>query len=410
MGKHFWHGITLFDLGRYRDAIEAFSNALKDEPNSGAALAMRAAAWLNLGRTRNAKRDVEDALREEPNLGYAHYILSYVRANQGRAAAAEAAIREAIRLDPCATHFCRLAEIQFERHRYDESRKVIQQALAIDATHIESLLLMAKVLASQGKHESAKECVRQVLALNPEESQAHHAFGSLTLNSGSTSEALASLREARRLNPIAHNDRDTLAAAYGRLMWPFRVLDPCLIRIHTWPVVRRWCFLSAVTAVLLAMSFFLSSYPYFTLPVFLITLNWLAAPYAVDSWATALGKFLFRRDLDIPWYRLIPEPLRIVHPLIVHAIVSVVAAASAVIPLFSLLFLGFAPHFELILIFMRKLTIVESVVFAVIALFGVAYPIVMGFVFLEKPYNPIAALMCWASSLPVSYLLAVYRQ
>ena len=37
-------------------------------------------------------------------------------------------------------------------------------------------------------------------------------------------EARDSLREARRLNPIGYHDRETLAAAYGRLMWPFRVL------------------------------------------------------------------------------------------------------------------------------------------------------------------------------------------
>src|SRR5688572_13260311 len=110
MGRHYERGTMLFQLRRYREAVDAFTAALADEPHSARALAMRAASWLNLGRVRSAARDVVESLGQDPGLAYGYYVLSCVRSSQQRPAAAEEAIREALRIEPSASHYCRLAE------------------------------------------------------------------------------------------------------------------------------------------------------------------------------------------------------------------------------------------------------------------------------------------------------------
>ena len=51
MGRHFQQGSMLFQLGRYREAVDALTEELNEQPDSAMAFAMRAAAWINLGRT-----------------------------------------------------------------------------------------------------------------------------------------------------------------------------------------------------------------------------------------------------------------------------------------------------------------------------------------------------------------------
>jgi tetratricopeptide (TPR) repeat protein len=409
MGRHFQRGVVLFDLGRYRAAIDAFTAELNDEPQSAIALAMRAASWLNLRRLRNADQDVQEAFRHDPNLSYAHYVLSCVRNNQNRIAAAEAAIRDALRIEPNPTYFCRLADIQFQRNRFSDCCRTIEEGLLIEPTHVQLHLLLAQALSALGKQQDARECLRAALSLDPQSPAAHHALGKVNLQTGDSREARGLLQEARRLNPMAHNDRDSLAIAYGRLMWPIRVVDPYLIRLSTWPVSKRWRFVALATGCLLALSFYLSQYLFLTLPIFFLSLNWLAFGMTSQMLARGLGQLAYRRDLNMAWYELLPTPARIVHPVIIHWIISVIAAVSAISPPAALLFLGFAPHFELIFIFMNKLTLIEGIVFAIVGLFGVAVPVVAAFGFLENS-SPSAALLSWSMSLPVSYLLTVYRQ
>lgn len=412
MSSHYFRGITLFELGRYREAVTEFTADLSEEPHSANALAMRAATWLNLKRTRNAARDAADALREEPELAYAHYVVSYVRSHQQRVGAAESAIREALRIAPSPLFYCRLAELQFERNRFTDCCSATELALLLDPTHVPSLLLRARSLSALGKQEEARDCLHDALALHPNSPATHHALGNVTLQTGESHDARTFLQEARRLNPIAHNDRDALAMAYGRLLWPFRAIDRYLVRFHTWPVTHRWWFLTGTTAILLSISFLLSSYSFFiTLPLFLVLLNWLAMPMTTGMLATVVGKLAFRKDLDIAWYHLIPEPARFVFPLVVHCVISVIALIGALLPMFALLFFGFIPHFELFLIFMRKLTLLEAIGFAVTGLFGIVMPIAIGFVFLDRVFlSPFAALFCWMLSLPLSYFLTVFRQ
>ena len=167
------------------------------------------------------------------------------------------------------------------------------------------------------------------MAQNPENPAAHHDLGSLSLRSGDSAEALDLLREARRLNPIQHNDRDALAAAYGRLLRPFQVFDRYLIRFHSWSPAHRWLLLAGGATFLLVIVNSLQSYKLLVAPLFLIAFNVLVAPISFEMLSVGFGKIVFRRDLDIAWYRLLPETSRIALPILIHVCVTLMALAIA---------------------------------------------------------------------------------
>jgi tetratricopeptide (TPR) repeat protein len=408
MGKHFQQGAMLFHLGRYREAIDALTEELNEQPGSAVAYAMRAAAWINLGRTRYAANDVREALRSAPELAYAHYILSFVRANHGHMRGAEGAIREALRLDPSADYFFRLAELHFIRGRFNDCREVLDNALAIDPFHAGSLMLRAKTLAAVGLHDEARNCLHSVLAQNPENPAAHHALGSLTLQAGNSVEALDSLREARRLNPIKHNDRHALAAAYGRLLKPFRIFDRYLIRYQSWTPALRWFLLAGTATWLLLLVNLLESNKLLLVPLYLLVFNLIIAPMSFELLSIAFGKIMFRRDLDIAWYRLLPEAIRIVFPVLIHLMISGMALLCAYQPTFALLFLCFVPNVELIVVLIRKSSIIATIAGGVIAFFFIFIPIGMAAAFSIDSSQFLTVLTCWNISLVFSYLLSVY--
>jgi Flp pilus assembly protein TadD len=409
MGNHFQRGVVLFDMERYREAIYAFTSELQDDPQCAEAYAMRAACWLNLGRLRYAKREIKDALALDPSLAYSHYIVSYIRSNQGRSQAAEAAIREALRTAPNAAYFCRLAEIMFDRHRHDDCLAALDDALALEPTHASSLLLRAKTFAALGRIDAASDCLRTVLSDDPENPSAHHALGTITLQSGNSVEARGFLREARRLSPITHNDRNALAAAYGRLLWPIRVFDRFLFRYEWWTPTKRWLLLAASSTLLILVAFVFQDQPYITIPLFVVAANLLLPPLTIDSLAAPLGKVVFRRDLDVRWYRLLPQPIWVGGAISFHAIVSFFAAIVATSPAFAMLFLLFVTNFELILVFIRHGGFLASAVIGFLALNGVFMPATLGVSFLLfEPPSPIAAAVAWAISLAFSYILTVH--
>jgi tetratricopeptide (TPR) repeat protein len=388
--------------------VDAFSEELTEAPESELAYAMRAASWLNFGKTKDALSDVLEALRVSPNFGYAHYILSCVETNRGRSWKAEAAVREALRLEPRAEYFFRLAEIYNVRGLYSECLGILGEGLALDPWDTNCLMLRAKCLSALGRQQDAKECLSAVLSTNPEDPAAHQALGKLTLEIGSAEHARDSLREARRLNPISHNDRNALAAAYGRMIWPLSLCEPFRIRYEHWLPSRRWMFLASTATVLLLISCICYPHWYVSVPVFLIAFNLVAMSITFDMFATAVGKFVYKKDLDIKWYRLLPELFRFVFPVLLHVFVlSFMAIVCACAPILAVLILGFIVNFELLLLIVRS-RFLKQLGFMVIAVLGVFIPLGMSASFAIDAPLTIAVLLCWSISLGFSYLLSVH--
>jgi Flp pilus assembly protein TadD len=410
MGPHFHRGQTLFELSKFEDAIKAYREELSVNPDSAIVYAVMSAAFVNLRRIREADQSNRRALELAPNLSYAHYIRSYIRQHQGRAGAAEKAVEEAIRLECLPRYFCRWGEFSFQRHHFRECLERTEQALAIHPQHPGALMLRAKALAATGRLREAKEAAHQVLRVDPNSPEAHYQLGSLNLQAGTTPQALGPLLEARRLNPVVFNDRDAIAGAYGRLLWPFRLIDAYAVRFGAWSPVRRWLFLATLATALLAIAYLRLPPKLLAMPAFIIVFNALALPYSNDLLSIAFGKFAFRKDLDIAWYKLIPELIRVAFPLVIHSLLTAVAIFSAGSPIAATIVLAFIPNFELLVKLVRDWEDFVSMVLWGVMIFGVFTPIIFAVTFLDDGYQVLQAAMCWSVALVSSFVISLRRK
>lgn len=410
MGPHFHRGQALFELSKFEEAINAYRDELSTNPDSAIVHALISAALINLRRISEADQSNRRSLELAPNLAYAHYIRSYIRQHQGRAGAAEKAVEEAIRLQCLPEYFCRWGEFSFQRHHFRECLERTEQALAIFPQHSESLMLRAKALAATGRLREAKEAAHQALRIDPNSPEAHYQLGSLNLQGGATPQALGPLLEARRLNPVVFNDRDAIAGAYGRLLWPFRIIDAYAVRFGSWSPVRRWLFLAAIATLLLAITYLRLPPKLLVAPAFVIVFNALALPYSNDLLSIAFGKLIFRKDLDIAWYKLIPELIRVVFPIVIHALISAVAIFSASSPIIATFVLALIPNFELLVKLIRDWEDFVSMLLWGLMIFGVFTPIIFAIAFLDDGYQVGEAALSWSIALVSSFLISLRRR
>jgi hypothetical protein len=219
--------------------------------------------------------------------------------------------------------------------------------------------LRAKVLSSLGKSAEAKSILQDSLAAEPEDPEAHHALGSHILQSGDVGKALSLLLEARRLDPLGHNDRDTIASAYGQLLWPFRQIAPYLVRIDRFSRRKRWLLWSVIGSMLLLVKFLLPTKqehpPIPVLILFVGFANLLALPISVDVLTTALGKLAARKRLNVAWYMLVPEVIRPLFVVILQALATGIGLGCAYAPPGLLIILmAIAMNFDLFLVVARS--------------------------------------------------------
>jgi Flp pilus assembly protein TadD len=361
MGNHFQRGQLLFELKRYREAVEAFQTELAEDPNSAITHAMMGAAFINMRRVRDADQAVRRAIELAPEMAYAFYVHSFVEQHRNRLANAEQAIAESIRLQQDPDAFFQWAVIAEQRGRSNEAMTAVTRAMELNPKHAKSVILRGKLLARIGRLEEAHALYAIALAHNPENAAAHHAIGSLQLRTGDAKSALGMLREARRLDPMSANDAKAIAVAYGRMVFPLRVIDRFTIRWYQWSPKRRWFLFVALAATFAVGSEFfglsgskrnagVSAWA----TCWMVVANYGLLPFTLDRVAWATGAVLLRREFGVSWHRLLRMPLIVVDALYFHGLATMGAIFVSVEPMFGLIACQFGACFPLLAGSMRS--------------------------------------------------------
>jgi tetratricopeptide (TPR) repeat protein len=315
MGIHFERGQALFELRRYQDAIAEYQQELAAAPGCIYSKGNIASCLINLSRFSEARRMLEETLAQAPAYGFAFYLLSFVEPKGSGASPALRAIMEAVRLEPrSARNITRMGWLQREQGRHATSLETATRALELDARFVDALVLRAKALQSLGRSEEATATLRAALAINPADPEAHLALGNVALACGDAGEALDALREARRISPVKHNQRDKILEALARRVWPFRQIDRWVKRWKQEGPLVRWSVFAAINTSLVALH--AAVMPTLRNPwlplcfLYAFLANGLLFLYRAPEYSKLVVRIVKRRELDLRLAPVLGENLR----------------------------------------------------------------------------------------------------
>ena len=180
-------GVGLADDGRYAEAAESFSRALRLDANSLSARVGLAEAWRRLGRLDEAHQQAALALQQHPDEAEAH-------------------IETAVMLG-------------LDRH-YAEAVQHLLKAVAKEPDHPTAYQQLAVCLAAMGQHKLVIEACEQGLRVDPFNPTLHHSLAIAAAETGDLTNAAAHLRLALALKPKWPEARGLLALALASLGQP----------------------------------------------------------------------------------------------------------------------------------------------------------------------------------------------
>jgi len=164
----FYLGFAYGELSRHNDAIEAYRQALRIDPEN-------AFAWYNLGTACSKLGRHNDAIE---------------------------AYRQALRIGPeHALAWFNLGTAYNALGRPNDAIEVLRQALRIDPEHAVAWSNLGTAYNALGRDTDAIEAYRQALRIDPEYALAWFNLGVAYALSGNRGAALDAVRELRRLDP-----------------------------------------------------------------------------------------------------------------------------------------------------------------------------------------------------------------
>ncbi len=159
-------GMALFNLKRYEEAIAAYEQAIRLNPNHATAYYNKGNALFNIKRYEEAIAAYEQAIRLNPNHATAYY-------NKGMAL--------------------------FDLKRYEEAIATYEQAIRLNPNHADAYHNKGNALFNLKRYEEAIAAYEQAIRLNPNHADAYHNKGLALKQLGKSREAEQAYAKARQL-------------------------------------------------------------------------------------------------------------------------------------------------------------------------------------------------------------------
>ena len=176
--EHYGRGMRAIQLGLYDEAIDAFQQVLKLNPQN-------AEAYCELGAVYTFKEKTDDALAaylhalalpaSAQTHGVAHVCLTRIYHSQGRFADAENHAQHATAMLPKnAEAFFRLADTYLQRGKFDLAQQAYQQALTLDANLAPVYQGLGKVASLQNRLTEALQYYEKARSLAPYHAETYY--------------------------------------------------------------------------------------------------------------------------------------------------------------------------------------------------------------------------------------------
>jgi len=202
MSDHVQRARFLLEQGRSEHAEQELRRAVAANPDDALPRTLLAVALAEQKRHDEALKEVRAAIGLAPDWAYPHYVAGIALEGQGKHQQAERAAREAIRLDAANDDsYALLAQTLINQARWREALEVAEQGLALDAENVTCANFRAMALTKLRRRDDAAAALETALGREPENAMTHANRGWAQLEGGDHRAAMASFREALRLDP-----------------------------------------------------------------------------------------------------------------------------------------------------------------------------------------------------------------
>ncbi|HBT11229.1 MULTISPECIES: tetratricopeptide repeat protein [Leeuwenhoekiella] len=212
-------GITLFELGRYEEAVKQ----LGESPTDFTARYYMMLCFYNLEQYDRAASLSSELLAEDPNQPDVFFIKARIANHRDEEKDALKFVDEAISMDPEeADYFGFKAGLLLKKKKYQEALQLANHGLSLDAKNNYCLNLRAQILTKLDRKEEAGETVENILYDNPEDSYSHANVGWVALEHSDHKKAIEHFRMALQLDPNNEYARNGMSTALKAKNFIFR--------------------------------------------------------------------------------------------------------------------------------------------------------------------------------------------
>ena len=199
---HVNHATALQDAGRVDEAAEAFSNALRLNPDSAKAHVGLASIQVGKGKLDDAHAHYEQALRMEPDNAEYHSGYAYLLEQLGHDDQAAAQCEAAVRLAPKSAQAHYSYGAFLEKHgKSEEAIAQYREAVRADPRFVDAQIDLGTALLEKGDLSEAKAHLQEACKLDPKLAQPHNYLGKIFMREGNVPSAITQFEEALRLHP-----------------------------------------------------------------------------------------------------------------------------------------------------------------------------------------------------------------
>jgi tetratricopeptide (TPR) repeat protein len=196
-------GLAYAKANRWIDAVNAFAEVARHQPNSIEAAYFHALALYNSNKTSEAEAEVRRALRLDAGAVEAHTLLGIILASRGNAnSEAGDALSQAVALNPNSFDAqLYLGRVQYALKDYAGAVKSFRAAVTIDPRHAEARFFLGTVLELAGDSSAAMSQYEELLKGDKDSVMGQLGLGALLVKQGKLEEALVALQRAVMLDP-----------------------------------------------------------------------------------------------------------------------------------------------------------------------------------------------------------------
>ncbi len=202
MQPHLSKARLLIEQSRYELAEEELRLVLTDDPEHPIAHSLLALSLVHQDRPKEAIQEIRTAIGLAPDVSSCYYAAAVVLKVLEHYDKALEMIQEAIRLEPDdAVYYSEQGSIYLIKRHWNDALVAAEKGLASNPEDVDCLNIRAMALVKLGRKHEAGESLETALSQEPDNARTHANQGWTYLHASKPEKAIASFREALRLEP-----------------------------------------------------------------------------------------------------------------------------------------------------------------------------------------------------------------